>query len=62
MDALPVYNDRYIKSKIRTYNGKVSTNFCGLNVPEDGLECDLLKSFPLIPYLFMKTNITCKYV
>ena len=43
MDALPVYNDRYIKSKIRTYNDKVSTTFCGLNVPEDGVECGSFK-------------------
>ena len=27
LDALPVYNDRYIKTKIRTYGDKVYTNF-----------------------------------
>ena len=44
-----------IKSKIRTYGDKVYTNFRGLDVPEDGVEC---KSFLLILYLFMKTNIS----
>ena len=29
LNALPVYNDRYIKTKIRT---KIYTYFCGLNV------------------------------
>ena len=31
-----------MKNKIRTYGDKFSTNFCGLNVTEDGVEC---KSF-----------------
>ena len=30
LNALPVYDNRYIKSKIRTYRDKVSTNFCHL--------------------------------
>ena len=40
LNALPVYDDRYIKSKIRTYSDKVYTNFRGLNVPEDDIECE----------------------
>ena len=39
LNALPVYNDRYMKTKIRTYGDKVYTNFCGLNVPDDGVKC-----------------------
>ena len=30
LNALPVYDDRYIKTKTRTYGGKVCTNICGL--------------------------------
>ena len=33
LNFLPVYDDRYIKIKIRTYGDKVYTNFRGLNVP-----------------------------
>ena len=40
LNALPVYDDRYIKTKIRTYGDKVYTNFRGLNVPEDDIECE----------------------
>ena len=40
LNALPVYDDRYIKSKIRTYGDKIYTNFCDLNVPEDDIECE----------------------
>ena len=39
LTALPVYDNRYIKTKIRTYNDEVYTNFRGLNVPESDIEC-----------------------
>ena len=42
MNALRVYDDRYIKTKIRTYSDEVFTNFRGLNVPEGDIECELL--------------------
>ena len=40
LDALPVYDVRYIKAKIRTYGDQVYTIFCGLNVPKDGAKCE----------------------
>ena len=38
LNVLPVYDDRYIKIKIRTYVDKVYANLRGLNVPEDDIE------------------------
>ena len=38
LNALPVQDDRYIKTKIRTYSDKVYTNFYDLNVSEDDIE------------------------
>ena len=40
LNALPVYNDIYIITKIRAYSDKVYTNFRGLNVPKDDRECE----------------------
>ena len=40
LNALPVYDDRYIKSKIRTYSKEIYINFRGLNVSEDNIECE----------------------
>ena len=51
----------YIKTEIRTYGDKVFTNFCGLNVPEDDIECECLHSFLLILCSYMKTNLICNY-
>ena len=42
LNALPVYDDRYIKINSRTYDVKVYTNFYNLNVPEDDIECESL--------------------
>ena len=38
LNALPVYDHRYVKTKIRTYRDKIYTNPCGLNVPEGDVE------------------------
>ena len=40
LNALRVYDDRHIKTKIRTHGDKVYTNFPGLNVPENHIECE----------------------
>ena len=38
LNVLPVYDNRYIKTKRITYGDKIYTNFRGLNMPEDGVE------------------------
>ena len=53
LNALPVYDDRYKKTKITTYSDKTYTNFCGLNMSEDGVECKFFAIIFLILYLFM---------
>ena len=45
MNALPVYDNRYTKTKTRTYGNKVNANFRSLNVSEDYIECE---SFAII--------------
>ena len=45
LNILPVYDQRYLKTKLRTYGDEVYTNFHGLNLPEDELKC---KSFAVI--------------
>ena len=47
MSVLPAYDDRYIKTKMRTYGDKVYTNVRGLDVPEDDIECE---SFTVISF------------
>ena len=49
-------------TKIISYGDKVYTNFCSLNVPEDDLKCESFTVISIDFYLYMKTNITCKYI
>ena len=60
LNVLPVYDDRYIKTKIETHGDKVYINFHGLNVPEVYIECQ--SSFLLTLYFDTKINVTCKYI
>ena len=47
LNVLPVYYDRYIKTKIRTYGDKFYANYCASNVLKDDIECD---SFSVISF------------
>ena len=47
LNALLVYVDRYIKTKIRTCGDKGYTDFCALNVLEDNVECESFTIFPI---------------
>ena len=32
----PVYNEKYLKAKIKSYNGKINTNFHNNKIPREG--------------------------
>ena len=34
-DSEPVYNEKYLKAKIQSYNGKISTNFYNNKIPNE---------------------------
>ena len=68
-DSKPVYNDKYIKTKIKSYNGKINTNFHNNNIPKEGSQCICLsvilidsvykKDKNYYPQVFLEE---CKYV
>ena len=56
MNALSVYDDRYIKTKITTYDDKVYTNFRSLHVPEDDIECESFTVISIDSLLFYESK------
>ena len=34
LDKEPLYNEKYLKGKIKSYHGKINTNFCNNKIPE----------------------------
>ena len=37
-----MHNDKYIKSEIKVYNNRISTNFEGIKIPKDNQYCTCL--------------------
>ena len=64
LNALPVYNDRSIKTKIRTYGNEVYTNYRVINMLEDGAECESFRFIYIDSLLvsYTKTNATYKNI
>ena len=54
LNAWPVYDDRYIKIKIRTYGNNIYTSFSDSNVPEDDID---FESFIVNSIDFLLVNI-----
>ena len=50
-DSDPVHNEKYLKAKIKSYNGKINTNFHNKKIPKEDPQCICL-SVILIYSLF----------
>ena len=55
-NASPVYGDKYIKTKTRTYSEKVYANLCALNMPEDDVEYESFVVIPIGPLPVYQNN------
>ena len=55
VDSNPVYNEKYIETKIKVYVKKVNTNFHGNKIPIESLECVCLSLILLDP-VYRKNN------
>ena len=68
-DKDPVYNKKYLKPKIKSYNRKINTDFHNNKIPREGSQCIFL-SVILIDSVFRTSNnyypqmflAECKYV
>ena len=38
-DSEPVYNEKHLKAKIKSHNGKINTNFHNNKIPKEGSQC-----------------------
>ena len=56
LNAFPVYDDRYTKTKTRIYSDKVCINFRGFNVTEDDIECESLTDISTDSLLVYKSK------
>ena len=54
-DSEPVYNEKYLKAKIKSQNGKINMKFHNNKIPKEGSQCICL-SVILIDSVFRKGN------
>ena len=52
-DSEPLYNQKYLKAKIKSYNGKINTNFYNNKIPKEGSQFTCLAAI-LINSVFGK--------
>ena len=57
LNTLPVYDIRYIKTKIRTYGDKIYTDVRDLNVPEVDVKCECFTIISIDSLLVYKKQI-----
>ena len=50
-DSEPVYQEKYLKAKTKSYNGKINKNFHNNKIPKEGSQCIYLYGV-LINFLF----------
>ena len=62
-DSEPVYgdNDKYIKTKIKIYDGRVDINFRGKKVPKEKAACKCLPAIMLESVIKVKESIILKH-
>ena len=52
-----VYNEQYLKTKIKSYEGKFNTNFCDYKMPKNGSHCIYLSAVLTLCLKWVKTII-----
>ena len=56
-ESKPVYNDKYLKAKIKSYNGKINTNFHNNKIPKEGSQFICLSV--ILIYSVFRTGKRC---
>ena len=59
-DSEPIYNEKYLKTKLKSYKGKINANFHNNKIPTEGSQCIYL-SVILINCGFRWIIIILKY-
>ena len=55
-DSEPVYNEKYLKAKIKPYNGKTKTNFHNEKIPKEGSQLICLSVILIDSVFRMRKN------
>ena len=55
--SMPHYDDKYIKTKVREFNGVIKTNFLGNEIPKESMHCITCITIDSVRRIKKKNNL-----
>ena len=59
---MPVYDETYIKAKVREFDGKIKTNFLGDEIPKENMHYTCIACITIDSVMKMDKKIICKFI
>ena len=59
---MPVYDQKYLKAKVRELDGKIKTNFSGNEVPKENMHYTWIACITIDSVTKMEKKIICKFI
>ena len=60
--SMPVYDEKYIKTKIKEFNGVVNTNFWGDKLPKEGMHYTCMACISIDSVMKMEKRTIHKFI
>ena len=60
--SMPVYDEKYIKAKVREFNGVIKTNFLGDEIPKESMHYTCIACITIDSVMRMKIKIICRFI
>ena len=58
----PIYEKKYLKAKVREFDGEIRTNFLGNGVPKKNMYYTCITCITIDSVMKMKKKIICKFI
>ena len=59
---MPVFDEKYLKTKVREYDGKIKTNFLSNDVPKENMHYTCIACIPTDSVMKRKRKIIHKFI
>ena len=60
--SMPVYDEKYLKTKVREYDGVIKTNFLGNGIPKENMHYTCIACITINSVMEMEKNIFYKFI
>ena len=58
----PVYDKKYLKTKVKGYEGAIKTNFLGNDMPKENMRYTCIACITINSVMSMDKKIICKFI